>query len=57
MGRPAAALPQQIAERVELVEAIVAQAGANYDVILGMVLHWSRLKFSQHVAALVLHKK
>ena len=55
MGRRAALLPQQVAKRVELVEAIVAQAGANYDVILAMVLHRSRSKFSQRAAARVLH--
>ena len=57
MGRPAALLPQQVSKRVRLVEAIVAQAGAKYDVILAMVFHRSSFKFSQRAAARVLHKR
>ena len=57
MGRPAALTSKQIDKLVELVEGMVVQADANYEVTLGMVLRRSRFKVSQRTAARALHKR
>ena len=57
MGRPAKLSVKQIEKLAHIIEGMVNDADANYEVTLAMVLRRSRFKISERTAARALHQQ